>query len=361
MQSVSNIATPTRDENLQILRFIAAALVLVTHITFYLHERINTSVSVWHSGEIGVPIFFIISGFVMYLSGLKTPRNVNGAKIFITRRIARIFPIYWLITTAKIAIALIVPAVVLHNQPNFLSSLAAYTLFPVFNEAGEVRPIHGVAWTLLHEMMFYYIFSIALILRQSPFIFSSIVIIALWFIGFFIHPTSALLTVLFDPINLMFVSGMLLAAAYNKGIRLPQWLASTLFFVSCFAIFSADFSTFKHLYISSFHIDAVLLVAAMLNMRIFAPQRLKALLVRLGDSSYSLYLIHPILAPAICIALSKMQFESPFLISTIAFISIVVAAELTFKFIESPLNTKALKFFQISSKTTFISSKELNS
>jgi len=130
-----------RDGNLQILRFVAAALVLVTHITFYIHERIIGEVEIWHGGEAGVPIFFVISGFVMHLSGERLPRNSDGAKTFLRRRIARVFPLYWLITTLKIVIAVIAPAAILHNRPDLLRAICSYILFPVLNDAGEVRPV----------------------------------------------------------------------------------------------------------------------------------------------------------------------------------------------------------------------------
>lgn len=52
-------------QGVQILRFVASALVLVAHATIYTQERNDPAVSVWHQGGYGVDIFFVISGFVM--------------------------------------------------------------------------------------------------------------------------------------------------------------------------------------------------------------------------------------------------------------------------------------------------------
>jgi exopolysaccharide production protein ExoZ len=111
------------EENLQMLRFFAAALVLATHLTFYIKERVDSSFVIWHVGEAGVQIFFLISGVVMYLATVHTPRSFSGATYFLSRRIARVFPLYWLMTSIKVAFALVVPAAVLHNKPDFLHIL----------------------------------------------------------------------------------------------------------------------------------------------------------------------------------------------------------------------------------------------
>jgi exopolysaccharide production protein ExoZ len=42
---------------LQLLRLIAASLVVVTHITFYILDRLDKTAHEWHAGVVGVPIF----------------------------------------------------------------------------------------------------------------------------------------------------------------------------------------------------------------------------------------------------------------------------------------------------------------
>ena len=337
------ISKNERIENLQILRFVAAALVLVTHITFYIHERINNAIGFWHGGEIGVPIFFVISGFVMYLSGEKLPRNTEGAKLFLRRRVARVFPLYWLITTLKIAIALIAPAVILHNRPDILSVLGSYALFPMLNDEGQVRPIHGVGWTLLHEMLFYYVFSISLLLRQSPYVFTSLIIVSLWVIGLFVHAESALALVCFNSINLMFVAGMMLASIYKNGFQFPRGLALALLFVGIALIMSPDLGALRRALIGEFSIEAIMIVAALLSIQISALPKLKRLFATLGDSSYSLYLMHPILAPGIVLALYKLEIHSLYVILPLTFVACVGIAHFVYGYIENPLNIKAGK------------------
>jgi peptidoglycan/LPS O-acetylase OafA/YrhL len=72
-------SSSARDENVQILRFVAAALVLVTHISVYYQERLFPGAGTWSAGASGVSLFFVISGLVMYISSVGLPRDSTGA------------------------------------------------------------------------------------------------------------------------------------------------------------------------------------------------------------------------------------------------------------------------------------------
>jgi len=85
--------------SIQVLRAIAAIGVVLVHagidFNYWGHASIN-----WHlRGAAGVDLFFVISGFVMvYIS---KPHFGQGDTwmTFILRRIIRIVPLYWLVTT----------------------------------------------------------------------------------------------------------------------------------------------------------------------------------------------------------------------------------------------------------------------
>ncbi|CAN7774252.1 acyltransferase [Caballeronia sp. LjRoot34] len=341
--------TPTRptteyENNVQVLRFVAAAVVLITHITFYLHERVDPGLHVWHVGEAGVPLFFVISGFVMALSGSRLERNAKGAAYFLRKRVARIFPLYWVITTFKVAIAIAVPAAVLHNRPDILHTLGSYFLIPMTNSEGDVRPIHGVAWTLLHEMLFYYIFSLSLLLRQKPVLFSSGIIISMCSLALFVSPQTAASRVCLNDINLLFVAGMFLASMYKRGHRLPRYVAAVALTAGIICIASDDVSMLLHRLFLNFNIGAVLIVAALLSVEFTFAPKFKAFFVRLGGGSYSLYLIHPIVAPAICVVLFKMHVHSIPILILAAFSASVFLGQCVFNWIEKPLSRRAADF-----------------
>src|SRR5919106_637611 len=46
----------------------------------------------------GVDVFFVVSGFIMVYTSRKLFATPDGPRVFLARRIARIAPIYWLLT-----------------------------------------------------------------------------------------------------------------------------------------------------------------------------------------------------------------------------------------------------------------------
>ena len=87
---------------IQLLRFVAALMVVVTHATFYMSTRVDGTMNVWGSGTQGVPIFFVISGFVMVHASRSLMARDDGWKQFILSRIVRIVPLYWALNFLKI-------------------------------------------------------------------------------------------------------------------------------------------------------------------------------------------------------------------------------------------------------------------
>ncbi|MES3016266.1 MAG: acyltransferase [Bacteroidota bacterium] len=113
---------------LQALRFIAAIIVLLFHLTLM------------SSGYKGVDIFFAISGFVMYytLFVRKRPDAIH----FIVNRLTKIFFLYWVALLFMILV-----------QPGRFGDLSIKNiiLFP-----GHFS-IVGVSWSLSFELYFYFV------------------------------------------------------------------------------------------------------------------------------------------------------------------------------------------------------------
>jgi exopolysaccharide production protein ExoZ len=334
-----------RIENVQILRFVAAAVVLFTHITFYVTSRIDAGFGIWHPGAAGVSLFFVISGVVIYLSAGDLPRNGPSATNFLRKRGLRIFPLYWLITTFKLVLALALPAALVGNQPTLGYTLASYFLVPMTNAFGKVEPLHGVGWSLLHEMYFYYLFAAALWLRASPFAMSSAVIVALWLVGLVVPADVAVARVAFSEQNLLFIAGMTLAHLYRRGFRLQQRLAWAIFIAGLFLMLSESARNLWIPLFKRFDIGAVTIMLGAMSLRLQALARVRQLLARLGDSSYALYLIHPILAPALCLLMWKLHVTSLPLILIATAVIAIVAGHVVFLFVEAPLNRWARRLW----------------
>ena len=91
---------------LQALRAIAAWLVVADHALINVtHDDLqNPATSVaWAFGNIGVYLFFVISGFIMVHVCWDDFGRRGSATNFSRKRIIRIVPLYWLATIAAFA------------------------------------------------------------------------------------------------------------------------------------------------------------------------------------------------------------------------------------------------------------------
>ncbi len=131
---------------LDVIRFGAALLVLFFHAgfwTFLNHpEGWHTSIAPYaRIGWVGVPIFFVLSGFVITYSAEKaTPSS------FLKSRILRLYPAVWLCATISLCLQVYASRM---NTSLLHAWLDALTLSPL----GPL--IDGSYWTLRVEMSFY--------------------------------------------------------------------------------------------------------------------------------------------------------------------------------------------------------------
>jgi exopolysaccharide production protein ExoZ len=152
-----------KNESIQILRAVAALLVVHIHAIFMVElNAIPRQVNFFNLagfGACGVDIFFAISGFILSTVAMTTkpgpPKFTHNAWDFLFRRFIRIFPIYWFLTLFFVALAikqhhLTVPLLV--NSYLLLPSLS----FPM------PAPVIFVGWTLIFEMFFYYLITLNL-------------------------------------------------------------------------------------------------------------------------------------------------------------------------------------------------------
>lgn len=75
-------------DSLQFVRAFAAIWVLITHV--FQRLDIKPLGNYYFSGQYGVDVFFILSGFIIYL----TTKEGTNYKHFLIKRVFRIFPAY---------------------------------------------------------------------------------------------------------------------------------------------------------------------------------------------------------------------------------------------------------------------------
>jgi exopolysaccharide production protein ExoZ len=295
--------------NIQILRAIAALAVVFYHTGVEASEFCTASGRVCRSedwlGALGVSLFFIVSGFIMVVTSWNQFGRSGAPTEFMRRRISRIVPLYWILTTITLCGVVAAPWI-FHSPLIRLDYLAgSYLFWPVLRDDGLVRPVMKLGWTLNYEMFFYVIFAVALMCKRLL----GLALAVLALVGLMMLRASGVLSglptaLLFwsDPIVINFVIGMFAGIFYMYGFRTGTVFNIVMCMGAVAGVFAIELhSTFMHSLPEDSFVYRSIIAApmAMLFMAAtFGPQILQSsgwarAALLLGDASYSLYLIHP--------------------------------------------------------------------
>jgi peptidoglycan/LPS O-acetylase OafA/YrhL len=150
---VSNLKS-SRYQELDSLRGIAAFGVMLFHYSFdyYNYNRLPNNVNTGHFafkyGYLGVHLFFMISGFVIFMTLEKT----KTIKDFIVSRFSRLFPTYWVAISVTLILTWIIAAPFHIGAYTFSQILVNYTMLQSFF---RIQHIDISYWTLAVELKFY--------------------------------------------------------------------------------------------------------------------------------------------------------------------------------------------------------------
>lgn len=304
-------------------------MVLILHSTFYLQSRGASSVDLWKPGYYGVHIFFVISGFVMMRCAAHLRHDRRSWATFIRARATRIVPLYWIVTTAKLAVVLVAP-VAISGAIDPVYVFSSYLFLPAASPSGDLTPFYGVGWTLQFEALFYVLFAVALWFRRDPLPLVTVALLLLALLS--LTKTSGWPPIGFycDPIVLNFAWGMAICRAVDRGVRLPPIVAAGLLAASMAIILIVPGTPLLGVQFAA-------VVFATIQLEPIIRPRLPALAVRGGAASYALYLCHPLIGPAIVTAC--LQFGmGPGVAIAIAWGGSVAGALVVFDRIEKPMS-----------------------
>lgn len=280
----------------QALRALAATMVVVHHLLTVVKENsFGQSGLQWMGGSTGVDIFFVVSGLVMMTSSASLQPK-HAASTFILRRLERIAPPYWVLTTLKVLLVLAVPAISRKGLGSQWHIIASYLFLPAAN-GNDNSPVLIAGWTLTFEMLFYLLFASALAFRVNLISFLAWTIPLIALCGVFVHPGSPPLLTVFDPIVLEFLYGVILGHALLIK-RLPQPLVC-LFVVVCGYTCLLWLAPYQSLWIRPIAcgLPALAVVSGAVGLEKSIGNRIPRYVTELGNSSYSLYLTHGLLIP----------------------------------------------------------------
>jgi peptidoglycan/LPS O-acetylase OafA/YrhL len=318
--------------SVQILRAVAALSVCTVHfnaVSLMLAGRAQDPLALYPLAG-GVDLFFVISGFVMVYSSEPLFGTADGPRIFLGRRLARIVPLYWVMT----AFGIYAESTPFDTQ----SLIKSYLFIPYTAPSGGMDPLYGVGWTLNFEMFFYVIFAGATILRRD----SAVSLVAgIIMVSVMTGRDIAVLPVPFrfwtDPITIEFVLGMVLALIYRLGQRIPRWLGMALCVAGALAAWhgvpSQPPSGDRWI---TCGIPAGLIFAGLVLQPPITP--MLSPLSKLGDASYAMYLVHSLVMAAILILWPRglHHYHKP-LVLVLGMLLTIVLALAIHRWFERPL------------------------
>ncbi len=140
--------------SIELLRFILSILIVLHHLYWFNNSKIfNNTIFIdyiFNFMQIGVDIFFVISGF--FIANSLEKRKPTD---FLVHRIIRIFPLYFLITTF-ICLVIVYKPSLFNTIPNNASIAYLKSIFFIpFSDGKYQGPLLSVGWTLNYEMLFY--------------------------------------------------------------------------------------------------------------------------------------------------------------------------------------------------------------
>ena len=317
------------------LRAVAAIAILLfhcRHVCDYLPEPISVYLkNILSIGWVGVDIFFVISGYIV--TKIYAESDITTAQ-FLAKRMGRIY-IGWWVVFGIFIIAMLITGQSL-DKYNLLKSLL---LVP---QKIREAPI-GLVWTLHYEMAFYVLFSILIYSRWKNAVILIMGAAILYLYSFEPNAPKALgyLRYALSPYLFEFIAGYIIYTYFSKerfSVAIPTALLVVAAIVSYVfygrTILSGAYQLHK---VALFVIPCALLVmwAVSDNQK---PRSVSGIaMVKIGDASYMLYLIHG----ALLVVLSGITHHY----AAITLIASIPTALLLHRFAEKPLLILSRNYF----------------
>jgi peptidoglycan/LPS O-acetylase OafA/YrhL len=242
-------------------------------------------------GPFGVKIFFVISGFVMWL----TTAAIDISPVsFWRRRLVRIVPLYWFFLSLLVVIGLSAPRYLKTTEINLETVVKSFLFIPHFHTVQKlIAPILIPGWSLNYEMFFYLIFGIALLIKPDSrrVMIIGVLLCGLVLIGSLFQPQGAVAATYTNPDLLLFLEGIGLAMiyrAYNIDRAMMGVALICIGILSRFIVFPDRLGLFENL----IGLAPALIVAGTLALEPTIRVRPSVVLYAIGNASYSIYLSH---------------------------------------------------------------------
>lgn len=344
---------PVRLDSLTGLRFFAAFIVFLSHAggllaTSQRHQFDLLS----EQGFVGVSFFYILSGFVLTWSH----REKDASRAFYRRRFARIAPTYWVCLALGVLYASYsskdLVGTVVNAAPSVLGVQAWIPVASIFYGG------NAVGWSISCEFFFYLSFPLLILATRSKGVLIALATAAALIVAItplLLRPSIGVRDASFWAVYIFpaqrlaeFVLGIALAAVMRRGWRspVPLPIAAALAIAGYFVAGSVPFWAAVSLMTAApFAILIASCASADLSGR--ATVFTWGKLVKLGEWSFSFYLIHQLVISCTeqLVQHVGITTDAPWRPALVAFALIVsvVAAGCLHRIVEHPMEVRLRK------------------
>jgi len=330
-QSIA-VDQPQYVESIQAGRGIAALLVVVHHIAQKSHALSGGAIPLFDFGIVGVDIFFMISGFIIYfVTANKTMTHVE----FMEKRIVRVFPLYWGLSLLALLVLIFKPNLINSNAQQATDIAASFFLWPT-----TAPYLVNNGWTLTYEIIFYALWALVALptANRKTATIACLVLAAGSFMGLLFNVDPKVINF---SLFVEFAFGVAVGVAFKKGVfrqHIPAAIGLTVA-----GAFLAHLAISQGLGSGQLRGFALAIPSAMMFIGIILLgsfwKRMRTVLA-IGDSSYSLYLFHPFILVGIPITVKLLGISSPvqiLAISAAVGVAAIAASHMVYKLVEFPL------------------------
>jgi peptidoglycan/LPS O-acetylase OafA/YrhL len=328
--------------SLQVYRAIAAIMVVLYHITDLSQKRFDYTFlgSIFSFGYVGADFFFVLSGFIIlyvHRQDIGCPQQLRG---YLVKRFIRLYPIYWLIASAKILMIFLLPSLAKSYETDPWYLIRSLLLIPQ-----QKLPIIGAAWTLSYEILFYLLFGLMIFLggrwafgvmtAWTGIILSSFILTLTGLVEFSHLP---FMRFFLNERNLEFILGCLAAYLVVHGrIKFGGGIAfaGAILFALFAGYLNKNGEPFS--FTLTFGLASFLLVVGSASVEMQREIKWPKLLTFLGDASYSIYLTHVMFINIFTVIFTRLQFVTligPLLATLLMVVLAITGGSFVYLFLE---------------------------
>lgn len=288
-----------RLHTLDYLRGLCAFGIMIYHYFTFNSGLYTSEAFMARLGLYGVSVFYVLSGLTLYLVYYdKMKPSGSDVLDFARRRFYRIFPLLWLVTITAVALTRRIPD--LSDLFLNLSGLFGFVKWYAYFSTG--------VWSIGNELVFYSLFPVFVYLSRKSSkllaIFSVLIFgIYLYFAFALLNPDAPLADqwrTYINPLNqvFLFLAGFLLGR-FGSLIPTSRYISPALFLLAIvififYPVRGNTIALITGVERIIFTIATIALCVSFFRLKVDVPNFVHRPLAHLGEASYSVYLLHPI-------------------------------------------------------------------